>query len=178
MTLNKMNDGIVSDLANGVSNHFVSELVRAGNRGIALIEPVKLDAYRTASLEFGNDVELLNDGLIDREVERLGNEAYLESMFPPGYVCCPAVFTFSDMGGALDQEEIERGDHIRPLLIDPKSGETLSGFGTKPSLIFNLLPDEIRPLAFKIPVYDFKNRAPFLNAYRASLVRLREIMQS
>ncbi len=155
---------------------FMDELTRAVRGGIAEIKELDLPSYKSATEEFVNGEEVLPDTLIDQKVGRLGEQARLEMMFPPGYRCCPALLAFSNMGGRLEPEEIERGDHLVNLLINPSTGQTVGGYGSTPSLIFHLLPPEVRNISFIIPPYSFENRAPFLDAYKAACMKLQKLM--
>lgn len=171
MSLNPISPG-----AGEVRKRFMDELTRAVRGGIAEIKELDLPSYKSASEEFADGQELLPESVIADRTERLSEEAHLELMFPPGYVCCPALLLFSNMGGRLSPDEIERGDHLVDMLVDPRTGQTVSGFGATPSLIFNILPAKVREIAFVIPPYSHENRAPFIEAYRGACVRLQRLL--
>ena len=154
----------------------MDELTRVAQGGMGEITPVNLGDYKIARDEFGNGEATLSDPMIEKHMRQLRDQRYLELAFPPGHLCCPAVFAFSNMGMPLELEDIHNAEHITALLIDPRSGQTMNGFGSLPSYAFNILPEEIRALAFTIPNYDGNSREVFLDRYRAALIKLKEIL--
>lgn len=176
MNLNHMSANPISSASAEVRKRFMNELTRAIRGGVSEIKAVDLHPYKTAIEEFLDGEELLSDDLIKSKVDQLANERYLEVMFPPGYIFCPALLAFSNMGGRLDENEILNGDHVVNLLIDPKTTQTISGYGATPSMIFHILPPEVQDIAFVIPPYSPNDRTPFLNAYRDACVKLQKLL--
>lgn len=121
--------------------------------------PCALGDYVEACHELTNrEKGLLPDELLEQQLLRIRENSKLKDNFPPGYTCCIALLPFSLYGNPFSKEEIARGDHLSTLFINP-AGVTLRGFATHNSYIADLLPPEVRSLAFKIAPYD--NPGPY-----------------
>lgn len=103
--------------------------------------------------------ELCGGGFLDdKYIEILLKRKVLQNnslkiQFLEGYKCCLAVLPFSNMGTPLSKAEIERGDHLKLLVID-SDGVTVAGFASNPAYIMDVLPPEVQALAFDVPDYE------------------------
>lgn len=78
------------------------------------------------------------------------NDAEFFDQFPSGHRCIPAVFPFSDSGSPLEEDELNRGNHVC-ILVESPEGVTVSGFTSVPSQLALKLPGAVRSNGFIIP---------------------------
>lgn len=142
-----------------VINRFISEMQRAAEASSghlvrdSAVEPVTFSDYQTVCREFLSLTEVLPESLLARWLAYITQNSKLKLHFPEGYTCCLAIIPFTTYGNPLTSEEIERGDYLKILIVNPE-GKTVSGFSINSSFVSDLLPLEVRKLAFQIEKYD------------------------
>lgn len=115
--------------------------------------PASFTDYQAACHELIGANEILPESLLQQWLAYIAQDSKLKLHFPEGYECCLAVMPFSTYGNSLPPEEMQRGDYLRILIINP-DGKTVSGFSINSSFVADLLPSEVRTLAFSIEKYE------------------------
>lgn len=157
MESNNSGYDMVSEQAHQVADNFANESLRGHSADYLnsnpQIQPVSLEDYKIACSEFLGGIDPLPDSLLQKRIEHLMQDSKLKMRFPAGWSCCLAVIPFSNFGLPLTDEEIQNGDHLRLLIVDP-SGATIDGFSATPSFTSRVLPDDIQAASFQIPQYE------------------------
>lgn len=137
-----------------VAQKFIAAANNGHNNGDhKVVEPLPLNEYKLACSEFLEGTEILPDELLEKKLAYIREDGKLKIHFPQGSQCCLAVIPFSNRGRPLEEYEIQRGAHLRFLIVD-QNGVTTNGFSFQDGPVSKVLPNEVQTISFQIPPYE------------------------
>jgi len=141
--------------------------------------PVQVNDYVAFCEQYLKKEDLLTPELLKQRLERINSEAKLKLLFPPGKRCCLAMIPVNYYGHELDDKEKENGSFLVELMVTLSDDEEQNGlterFGSGPSFIYNILPQEVREAcSFTIPEYESQDPNVVTDTDRMAICKLYE----
>jgi hypothetical protein len=131
------------------------------DRGNPAVTPAKLDEYllfceETLNLEAD---KVITDAQAEYLMESLKIHSRLARLFPPNHRCVVAIIPVDRYGNPLQQSDIDNGNHIVRLAVEPKpvgrEARTVDGFTGDSSFVHKVLPPEfLEHCSFEIGDYN------------------------